>query len=387
MERFIAKRLRSLPKSILLLGPRQVGKSTLLRSLKPDLVINLADETTYLNFLSSPSRLNEIIEASEPKVVFIDEIQRIPALLNSVQAILDAAVKGSIKFLLSGSSARKLKKGNANLLPGRIIQYSMGGLSVLELKDNFDIKLAMTIGFLPEPYLSKDRGLSERLLETYSGTYLKEEIQMEAERLDLQGFARFMNEAATNSGQILDFTKLAKVSKISRNSARRYYEMLEDSLIMYRVSAFQGLSSTVNLVKHPKYYLFDPGVWNGFLQNFKASQDRKGVIFEHVVIAQIYNCAYAADEPVSVTWVRTHSGVEVDFVLTFPRTGRVVPIEVKAGSEAALNLKGLEWFYKEYPAAKEGLCVFPQVEAERKIGQTRITSLARMCDRLFGSSK
>src|SRR5512139_1207166 len=191
IQRNIQPKLATARKSYLLLGPRQTGKSTLIRSLKPELEINLADEETYVEFLRNPGLLKQRIRNA--KTVFIDEIQRIPSLLNTVQYLLDQGRPP--RFLLTGSSARKLKYGQANLLPGRIFTYQLGPLSLSELGSQFDLRKALRKGLLPGIYLEKDHETWTKLLRSYAATYLKEEIQAEALTRNLEGFSRFFDVA------------------------------------------------------------------------------------------------------------------------------------------------------------------------------------------------
>ena len=177
IDRSLGRHLSRTTKSILLLGPRQTGKSTLLASLKPDLTINLARETEFLVFAGNPAELEDRARAVRPSTIFIDEVQRLPALLNTVQAMLDDAKleRGRLRFFLSGSSARKLRRGQANLLPGRVLSYRLGPLTCGEIGAGFDARKAMQVGTLPEPYLEPDRAAAEKLLTSYAGTYLRED--------------------------------------------------------------------------------------------------------------------------------------------------------------------------------------------------------------------
>jgi predicted AAA+ superfamily ATPase len=301
---------------VLLLGPRQVGKSTLINSLKPEMTINLADQSEYQAFLSSSEELKERIELSHPKTIFIDEIQRIPEILNTIQVIIDNNKK-DYKFYLTGSSARKLKRGSANLLPGRLFSYRLGTLSCVELDFKLDTMKALELGTLPEPYFSKDRAFAEKLLTTYTATYLQEEILAETLIRDLKGFSQFLKIVCEHSGLLLDFSKLATKSKVSRSACRRYFEILMDSLVCDELQAFAPEDSDeANLfVKHSKYYLFDIGVVNGGVGYFKASKERVGLLFEHLFFNQLRNLAYALDKDFGIYFLRTHSGLEVDFVL------------------------------------------------------------------------
>ncbi|MBK9294120.1 MAG: ATP-binding protein [Oligoflexia bacterium] len=347
IPRLLLKTILDSPKSVLLLGPRQVGKSTLALSLKPDLHINLNNDKTFLDFKSNPSELIEQIGAVKPRLVFIDEIQRHPTLLNTIQTVLDSAEqKGKIKFIITGSSARKLKRGNANLLPGRIFAYELGPLSAAELEYKLDIAKALELGSLPEVYLLENRNFAEKLLSTYSGVYLKEEIQAEALTRNLEGFSRFIMAAASSSGQVLDFSKIAKQAKVDRKVCSRFYEILDDTLIANRVEVFDKTTSEVK--KRPKYYFFDVGVLNGLLNNFKASDDRKGYLFEHVVLNQVLASAKARDLNIKYYYFRTRSGYEVDFI--FQIKDKTYAVEVKSGNVTkaeADNLLKFKNIYKE----------------------------------------
>jgi predicted AAA+ superfamily ATPase len=329
LDRLLGRRLKATSKSVLLLGPRQTGKSTLILELKPDLVINLADESEFLAFAANPGELSQRLSARKYATVFIDEIQRLPSLLNTVQALVDEAKRAgrSLKFFLSGSSARKLRRGQANLLPGRVLTYRLGPLACAEIGAGFDPRRAMELGTLPEPYLERDRATAEKLLSSYAGSYLKEEVQAEALSRNLEGFSRFLHVAASSSGQSLDFSKLAQKSRVSRTSTLRYFEALEDTLLVHRLEPFPDAKGA-DLVKHPRFYFFDPGVLNGILGGFAASGDRVGNLFEHLVVSQLVATAAALDREIALHSFRTRGGLEVDFIV---RLGDVLwAIEAKS---------------------------------------------------------
>jgi len=316
ITRLLTEQIRRSPKSALVLGPRQTGKSTLFHSLVPDLVIDLADETTFLEFSSNPSELASRLARSAARTVLIDEVQRAPGLLNTVQAVLDESKrqKASLRFWLTGSSARKLRRGQANLLPGRLLTYRLGPLAAAELDYRVDTTLALQVGTLPEPYLEHALPDKHKLLRSYAGSYLREEIQAEALSRNIESFSRFLDVAAQWAGLALDFSKLANRAKIARRSAMRYFEVLEDTLVARRVSALADRPD-LDLVKHPKFYFFDPGVWNGLLGNFVASADRVGLLFEHLWASQVWSSAAARDIDVRIQTLRTRGGLEVDFVV------------------------------------------------------------------------
>lgn len=346
IERKAAHLLQESRKSVLLLGPRQTGKSTLItETLKPDLTVNLADEQTYVDFARNPLELQSRLLGKKYRTVFIDEIQRLPSLLNTIQGILDQK-SNRIKFYLTGSSARKLRRGHANLLPGRIHVFHLGPLTAGELGYALDTPRALATGTLPGIYT--EQSLTERIrtLRSYSATYLKEEIQSEALTRNLEGFSRFLYLAANCSGQFLDLSKLSSESQIPRQSAVRYFEILEDTLIIQRCASF-AKSARRRLIQHPKYYFFDTGVLNALLGNFEASEDRKGNLFEHLFFNQVRSSAYHKDLDVQISTYRTEHGAEVDLILEIGK--EVIAIELKASRHVSgRELRGLKNFQEFY---------------------------------------
>jgi len=350
-------------KSLLLLGPRQTGKSTLIRELKPDLEINLAEEQTYLEFARNPRELSERLQAKSYPSVFIDEVQRLPSLLNTIQSLLDKGSVGS-KFFLTGSSARKLKRGHANLLPGRIHTYELGPLACSELKYELSTHEALETGTLPGIYLDPSEEEKRKTLRSYASTYLKEEVQAEALTRNLEGFSRFLFFAAEHSGQFLDFTKMSSQAQVSRQSATRYFEILEDTLIVNRCPPLTK-SSRKRLIQHPKFFFFDNGVLNALLGNFSASPDRIGHLFEHLLFNQILSGFKAIDRDFRVSTYRTEHGAEVDFIV---ETGKNTwAIEAKASRQIGPNdLRGLKSFQEFYKKPHQAAIAYLG-EAEKMI--------------------
>jgi predicted AAA+ superfamily ATPase len=374
IPRLIANSISKSPKSVLLVGPRQVGKSTLILGLKPDLVVNLNDDKTYLDFKSNPDELKQRLGARPGiRSVFIDEVQRHPTILNTVQTIIDDKKTHSPMFHMTGSSARKLKRGQANLLPGRIFSYELGPLCAAELDYELDVANALKYGCLPEPYLSRSDSFREKLLTTYSGIYLKEEIQAEALTRNLEGFGRFVFSAAQQSGSVLDFSKIAKQAKIERKACARFYELLEDTLIATRLEVFD--KSTADIKKRPKFYFFDTGVLNGLFANFTASGDRRGMLFEHLVVNQVIASAKARDLPIKASYFRTRGGYEVDLILELG--GKTYAIEIKAGHADHGDARNLEGFSEYYPAVDGSFLVTAEGTAVRKIGRVLVMNV---CD-------
>ena len=340
-KRLLSDKLQKTTKSILLLGPRQTGKSTLVKTLKPDLSINLAFEQVFLDYSSQPDLIEKVIRRENPKTVFVDEVQRIPSLLNTIQGILDDNPR-KYRFYLTGSSARKLKRGNANLLPGRIVQYQLGPLILEEMGDDLEIDDALVFGTLPGVVTETDDSARKDLLRTYGSTYLKEEVQAEALTRQIEGFARFLLVAASKSGEFLDFSKIGSQAGITQKTSSRFFEILEDTLIVNRVNAY-ATNETRRLVRHPKFYFFDNGVLNGLLKNFTLSEDRRGFLFEHFIVNQILTVNLLMGEPARVSTYRTESGSEVDLILE--KDGDTMSLEIKSGARASSgDFSGLRRF-------------------------------------------
>ncbi len=379
IERLIGTELKQSEKSILLLGARQTGKSTLVRGLAPDLEIDLADQQVYLAHLTDAGLLRR--EIRESKTIFIDEVQRIPSLLNTVQSLIDH--DRSLKFLLTGSSARKLRRGQANLLPGRLFTYEMGPLSPLELKAEFDLRTALKVGLLPGAYLSDSKKSAEKLLRTYSATYLKEEVQAESLTRNLEGFSRFFEVCASRSGDWMDFSKFASQAMIQRVSAQRYFEILVDTLVVHAIEPF-AKSAKRRLVQHPRFFFFDVGVLNGALSNFSASPDRIGNLFEHLVLQSIKSTAAGLDLDTRITGYRTEAGAEVDFIVEI--ADHLFAIEVKASANIGKSdFRGLKSF-AEFHGRKHHPLVITTGERPQRWDDVHILSLAEALKFIFETS-
>jgi predicted AAA+ superfamily ATPase len=365
ISRILKKSLQQSPKSLLLLGPRQVGKSTLIAELKPELSINLADEMEWLRFSSQASELRFLIEREAPRTVAIDEIQRLPQLLNTVQALADENKK--LKFLLTGSSARKLKSGGANLLPGRVFNYNLGPFCSAEFDHKMDTRRCLEYGSLPEVYLMKSDAHRQKLLKSYSASYLREEIKAEALVRNLESFSRFLQASVLSCGQFVDYSKLAKTAKISRHACPRYFEILEDTMVGQRVLPFFTEKLDIDLIKHPKFYFFDNGVYNGLLGNYTASPDRIGPLAEQLVFSQLVHSASAFDQQIEISTFRMRSGEEVDFIVK--TKGSIFAIEVKNSDDlSASDFQGLDCFAKTFPKTKAQY-VFHMGTKEKKYGK------------------
>lgn len=327
--------------SVLLIGPRQTGKSTLIKSLEPDLVINLSEEKTFLTFSSQPGLLEQMIAQKKPKAVFIDEIQRLPSLLNSIQAIIDSNSRKT-KFFLTGSSARKLKRGAANLLPGRVISLQMSPLTLEEIDYEYHIDQLLSFGLLPGIFTEKNVKEKALLLSSYGATYVKEEVQAEALTKNIEGFSRFLFAVAAKNSEFLDFAKLGSQAGITQKTATRFFEILEDSLLVFRMDSYSK-NSFRRLVQHPKYYFFDTGVLNSLLGSYKVTGERKGMLFETLVVVAIRNFLLSKALLFRMSTYRTTAGGEVDLILEIDDVE--FAIEIKASTNVGKSdLSGLKSF-------------------------------------------
>ena len=340
-----------------------------MQSLQPNLAVNLALESTFLEFARNPDELPQRLAATPQRTVFVDEVQRLPGLLNTIQAILDGP--GAPKFYLTGSSARKLRRGHANLLPGRLHTHYLGALTAQELGYGFDLTRALATGTLPGIWTEPDEEERRKTLRSYASTYLKEEIQAEALTRNIEGFSRFLFVVATAAGQFVDFTKLASEAGISRLSAMRYFELLEDTLIVRRCDAFRR-SARKRLVQSPRFFFFDAGVLNGLLGNFTVSADRIGMLFEHFLFNQITALAAAHDVDARISSYRTSHGAEVDFILQWGERS-LMAIEVNVSTQiTSSDLRGLRSFADYYGKRHHPMVIY-QGAQRKQINDIDIT--------------
>ena len=358
-ERFLAGALGSTPRSVLLLGPRQVGKSTLLAALRPDLTLNLASPTTFRDYVSRPEQLEHELDAAPAttRTVFIDEVQRVPALLDIAQVFLDRRPP-RFRFLLSGSSARKLRRGHANLLPGRLHVHHLHPLLAGELGDDFDLGRVLAHGTLPGIYAEADDATRAADLRSYADTYLREEVQAEALVRNVGGFARLLDLVAASSGHILNLHALSKDAALGYDTARRYLDVLEDTLVAFRVPAWSG-SDRASLIRHGKVFLFDVGVRNALLRRplDRPLDDERGLLLEHLVACELHRRLGPRWPEAGLFHYRTRHGAEVDFVLAIGR--ELWGIEVKASRRVDRGmLRGLASFAEHSSRVRRRLVVF-----------------------------
>jgi len=365
-ERSLARLLRRTGRNALVLGPRQVGKSTLLASLRPDSTINFASPRVFRDYVGHPDRLERELDAApgSTRTVFLDEVQRIPELLDAVQVIIDRE-PSRFRFLLSGSSARQLRRGQANLLPGRVQVHRLHPLTIRELGADFDLDRVLAHGTLPGIYRELNPEVRASDLRSYTDSYLREEVQAEALVRNVGGFSRLLDLVATASGRILNVHNLSQDAGLGYETARRYLEVLEDTLIAFRVPAWSG-SDRANLIRHGKLFLFDLGVRNALLRRplDRPLDDEPGLLLEHLVAVEIYRRLGSFWPEATLHHYRTRHGVEVDFVLSFGR--ETWGIEVKSGRRVHTSmLRGLKALAHRNPQVTRKILVFlgprPQV--------------------------
>ncbi|MFT5207314.1 MAG: putative AAA+ superfamily ATPase [Candidatus Omnitrophota bacterium] len=308
--------------SAFLWGPRKVGKSFwLTHHLKNITLIDLLKTDVYAEYITRPHLLRERYQ-NHKKLICIDEIQKIPALLDEIHWLIEN--KG-ISFLLTGSSARKLKRGQANLLGGRAWRRTMTPLSCLEI-DNFDLDKAMISGLLPPHYLSKNPIES---LRAYIADYLKEEIAAEALVQNIPSFNEFLRVAALTSSELINYVNIARETGVPHKVVRKYFEILEDTYLGFRIPPWKK-SNNRRMITTEKFYLFDTGVTNYLARRQpQPGSSEFGKSFEQFILMELRTYQAYKNPELPITYWRTSTGQEVDFLLG----DREIAIEIKGSKK------------------------------------------------------
>lgn len=332
--------------SFFLWGARQTGKSTLLKERYPHaLVFDLLLSDVRRNFLERPERLRQIVLEMNPVgPVIIDEIQKVPDLLNEVHWLIE---NKSTQFILSGSSPRKILKAGHNLLGGRALRCDLFPLTYSEIP-NFDLLRALNHGLLPRHYDATD---PSKLLKAYIGNYVEDEIISETKIRKVEIFSKFLNKAAFSNGEIVNFTNIASECGVSSPTIKEYFSILEDSLIGYFVPAFQKKPKR-RVVSAPKFYFFDVGIANTLLERKGITNHSFdfGAAFEHFIFQEIKAYSSYSEKEFKISYWRTSSQFEVDFVLG----DHEVAIEIKSSDNITFrHCKGLLAFDDEYIVKKK----------------------------------
>lgn len=332
--------------SLFLWGARQTGKSTLLKAMYPDsLYFDLLQTDVFERFHKAPFQLREILQLNQqPGPVIIDEIQKIPALLDEVHWLI---VNKGVRFILSGSSPRKIIRSGANLLGGRALRYELYPLTSAEIPD-FDILRALNNGLLPRHYLAEN---PERIISAYIGSYLQDEILAEARIRKVALFSKFLEAAAFSNGEMVNFTNIASDCGVSIPTVREYFQILEDTMCGRFLPSFQKRPKR-RVILAPKFYFFDIGVANYLLKRGKIvhGSEAFGSAFEHFIYLELLAHSHYSGLNYPIYYWRTASKIEIDFVLG----DHEISIEVKSTTNAnPRHTKGLDSFSDEYTVKKQ----------------------------------
>ena len=345
--------------SIFLFGARQTGKSTILRQQFPkSIYIDLLDTEMKSRLSRRPVLLYEMLrDKPENTLVIIDEIPEVPELLNEVHRLI---ADNHLLFILCGSSARKLKRKGKNTLGGRALPVYLYPFVSAEIKD-FDIDRAVNYGMIPPHYLAKN---PSRQLAAYIQVYLKEEIKEEALVRNLDSFQRFLDVAALTDGEMVNNNNIAQDCGVSATTVSSYFDILEDTLIGYRIPAYRKVMKR-RLMQAPRFYYFDVGVANHLLhrKDMVRGTDEYGHAFEHLVVQEIYAWLHYTHSEEILSYWRTYTGIEVDAIIGDAR----VAIEIKSVEEVmSKHLKGLKAFGEEHPKSRRIIVSLDRFN--RKIG-------------------
>lgn len=334
-------------KSFFLFGPRGTGKTTWIKSIFSEaLYFDLLEFDLYNDLLARPGRLENLIPPGFQNWIILDEIQRIPQLLNEVHRLIETF---HYKFILTGSSARTLRKKGVNLLAGRALTYKMYPLTAVELGDSFCLKKSLAWGHLPSIPSEKKPNL---FLKAYVQTYLREEVLQEGLTRNLGSFSRFLETASFSQGSVLNISEIARESGIERMRVTNYFSILEDLLLASLLPVFTRRAKR-RMISHPKFYFFDVGIFRALrpMGPLDSPQEAEGPSLETLCFQELsaindyYNYEY------NLYYWRTSNGVEVDFILYGPKG--LLAFEIKRSSRISKkDLNGLRLFANDYPEAK-----------------------------------
>jgi len=354
-------------RSFFLFGPRQAGKSTYVKTLlaAEDMYITLLPQRIFLNYIRDPNLFRQEVlfhkKKHEKFTCIVDEIQKIPALLDEVHDLIETE---GIRFILTGSSARKLKRGAANLLAGRASTYHMYSCTYEELGENFDLERALRLGCLPylwsDPLNESDQ---KEFLESYAEIYLREEIQAEGVIRNIAPFIRFIDVAANNDGEVVNYSNIARECGVSVKTVQEYYQILEDTFLAYRIDPWIK-SVRKRLVSHPRYYLFDTGVTNTLCHYYSTLNSVvRGRRFEQFITLQLIALNDYHKLGFEYFFWRSNTGIEVDLILTCAQQP-IAAIEIKSSPEITnKDARALLEFQAEYPDVK--LYILAPIERPR----------------------
>ena len=364
-------------KSFFLFGPRGTGKSSWLRDRFPNAVyLDLLESDVYTALLASPQRLDGMVPEEHRGWVVLDEVQKVPAVLDEVHRLIE---RRKLRFALTGSSARSLKRRTVNLLAGRALSLRMHPLTAVELGRDFDVSRSLRHGQLPAAYVEKRPAA---FLKSYVQTYLREEVQQEGLTRNLGAFARFLEAASFSQGSVLNLSAVARDASVDRKVVEDYFSILEDLLLAVRLPVFRKRAKR-KVIAHPKFYLFDAGVYRGIRPRgpLDTPDEIDGAALETLVLQELRATNDYAELDYELSYWRTPTGLEVDFVLYGERG--LIAIEVKRAARLRDgDLAGLHAFRDSFPAARNlafytgarayhegGVRVLPVADALPRLGE------------------
>ncbi len=338
--------------SFFLFGPRGTGKSTWLKTQFPDaLSVDLLDPETQRQLRARPERLGELIAAKpDAKLVVVDEIQKVPALLDVVHSLMET--RRAPRFSLTGSSARKLRREGVDLLAGRALLRTMHPFMAAELSTSFQLEGALRQGLVP---LVWDAEQPEEVLRSYVALYVKEEVQMEGIVRNLDDFSRFLEASSFSHGAVLNVSDVARDCSVNRNTVQSYLQVLVDLLLAFQVPVFTRRAKR-QLASHPKFYWFDAGVFRSIRPSgpLDRPEEISGAALEGLVAQHLRAWIDYTNAGFKLSYWRTKSGSEVDFVVYGPEG--FWAIEVKHGATIRPDdLRALRSFQEDYPEARTRL--------------------------------
>ncbi len=334
--------------SFFLFGPRGTGKSTWLKQYYPGAeVIDLLAPEVFRIYSARPERLREVTRGSKGKTIIIDEVQKIPELLDVVHELLEDGA--GYQFVLTGSSARKLKRTGVDLLAGRVIFKTMHPFMAAELGSSFTLTESLKTGLVP---LITSSSYPQETLASYVALYLKEEVQMEGIVRNIGAFSRFLEIVSFSHGSILNASEVARECRIKRKTVDNYFAVLDDLLLSFRLPVFSRRAKR-RLISHPKFYYFDSGVFRSLrpVGPLDSPHEIDGSGLEGLVAQHLRAWIAYSNKTCNLYYWRTKSGVEVDFVLYGQDIFQAIEVK-NSGRINSKMLKGLSAFQSDYPEAQ-----------------------------------
>ena len=340
--------LRIPEKSFFLFGPRGTGKSTWTQAqFKNALRVDLLDPETFRSYAARPERLREAAAVDPQRAVIVDEVQKIPALLPLIHALIEE--KKGLVFVLTGSSLRKLKRTGADLLAGRAVVRTMHPFMAAEIFPNFELDRALKYGLLPLVWKAKD---PDDVLRAYAALYMREEVQMEGLVRNIGNFSRFLEAVSFSHASLLNLSNVARECEVERKVVESYVQILEDLLLSFRLPVFRKRAERA-VVVHPKFYFFDAGVYRSLRPRgpLDRTQEIDGQALEGLVAQHLKAWNAYGGERHQLSFWRTRAGAEVDFIVHGP--DGFWAVEVKNGNRVRdEELRSLRTFREDYPEAK-----------------------------------